>query len=63
LYNLKNDPGEKVNLYSKHPEIEKELKQLLTDYINNGRSTAGKKQENDKAKKWPQIEWMDTSKN
>jgi len=62
LYNLKNDPGEKVNLYSKHPEIEMELKQLLTDYINNGRSTAGKKQENDKANKWPQIDWIENSK-
>jgi len=29
LYNLETDPGEKVNLYFKHPEIVQELKALL----------------------------------
>jgi arylsulfatase A-like enzyme len=29
LYNLETDPGETVNLYYKHPEIVKELKDLL----------------------------------
>ena len=29
LYNLKTDPGETTNLYKQHPEIVKELKELL----------------------------------
>jgi len=29
LYNLETDPGERTNLYFKHPEIVKELKRLL----------------------------------
>jgi arylsulfatase A-like enzyme len=41
LYNLKTDPGEKVNLYFKHPEIVRELKALLESSKAQGRS-AGK---------------------
>jgi arylsulfatase A-like enzyme len=38
LYNLESDPGEKVNLYSKRPEIVKELKTLLDQSKASGRS-------------------------
>jgi arylsulfatase A len=38
LYNLETDPGEKVNLYFKHPEIAKELKTLLDLSKASGRS-------------------------
>jgi arylsulfatase A-like enzyme len=38
LYNLEDDPGERVNLYSKHPEIVKELKAKLEEYKASGRS-------------------------
>lgn len=38
LYNLETDPGEKVNLYFKHPEIVKELKALLDQSKASGRS-------------------------
>lgn len=38
LYNLETDPGEKVNLYFKHPEIVKELKALLDQSKTSGRS-------------------------
>ncbi|MEN8117933.1 MAG: hypothetical protein ABFS16_13195 [Bacteroidota bacterium] len=58
LYNLKSDPGEKTNLYGKYPDIEIELKQMLTAYIKNGRSTEGTLQENDPVESWPQISWM-----
>ncbi|MDX1283751.1 MAG: sulfatase-like hydrolase/transferase, partial [Draconibacterium sp.] len=58
LYNLKDDIGEKNNLYNEKREIADELKQLLADYINNGRSTPGPVQENDEAEKWPQISWI-----
>lgn len=38
LYNLKDDPGETSNLYSKRPEMRKKLKALLDESIAAGRS-------------------------
>ena len=38
LYNLANDPGETINVYSKHPEIVAELKALLEEARTNGRT-------------------------
>ena len=38
LYNLSNDPGERINLYSKHPEIVNELKTKLEHFVESGRS-------------------------
>ena len=38
LYNLEEDPGETTNLYSKHPEIVRELKEKLEHFKESGRS-------------------------
>jgi len=38
LYNLETDPGETKNLYSKHPDIVKELKARLDGFKASGRS-------------------------
>ena len=38
LYNLETDPGETTNLYFQHPDIVKELKSKLDEYVNSGRS-------------------------
>ena len=38
LYNLASDPGEKVTLYFKHPEIVRDLKALLEQSKASGRS-------------------------
>jgi arylsulfatase A-like enzyme len=38
LYDLETDPGEKVNLYSKHPERVQKMKAQLEEYKNSGRS-------------------------
>ena len=38
LYNLEEDPEEKNNLYYKHPEIVKELKEKLEEFVKQGRS-------------------------
>lgn len=38
LYDLKNDPGETKNLYDEHPDMVKELKQLLDDAKKSGRT-------------------------
>jgi arylsulfatase A-like enzyme len=56
LYNMKDDPGETVNMQAKHPEIVKELTDLLKKYIKEGRSTPGAPQKNDGNYPWKQIE-------
>jgi arylsulfatase A-like enzyme len=38
LYDLDADPGETTNLYFDHPEIAKELKSQLDEYVESGRS-------------------------
>jgi arylsulfatase A len=38
LYNLKNDPAEKVNLWDTHPEIVSKLSALLDTYRQSGSS-------------------------
>ncbi len=43
LYNMETDISETTNLQGKHPEIVKELTNLLEAYIANGRSTSGEK--------------------
>ena len=46
LYNMREDLSETNNLYAAHPEKVEALHQLLMQYINDGRSTAGEKQKN-----------------
>ena len=58
LYNIKNDPSEKQNLQAEHPEIVKELKALMTKYVQEGRSTPGAIQKNDGVYPWKQLDWM-----
>lgn len=38
LYNLETDPGERINVYSKHPEIVRELTERLEAFKSSGRS-------------------------
>ncbi len=47
LYNMKDDPSEKINLQAEYPEIVKELAELLKKYIEEGRSTPGMPQKNE----------------
>jgi len=58
LYDLNADIGERQNLYEEHPEIVEELKSFLTQYVENGRSTPGAKQENYGGVEWTQLWWM-----
>ena len=44
LYNLADDPGERNNLYSKYPEIVRELKGLLEASKKSGRSAPRREQ-------------------
>lgn len=59
LYNLTKDPSERENIVHEHPEKVKELRSLLIKYIENGRSTPGKRQKNDGAERWEELSWME----
>ena len=61
LYDLATDIGEKENLQEQHPEIVEELKQLLTTYVREGRSTPGAPQKNTGSPFWEQLTWIDES--
>ncbi|GLR18317.1 sulfatase family protein [Portibacter lacus] len=57
LYNLAENPEETKNLITEYPQIALDLKKELVEIIDNGRSTAGPKQENDLGPKaWSQLE-------
>ena len=47
LFDLKDDPGERKNLIENEPKITEELSALMEHYIEQGRSTIGKPQQND----------------
>ena len=62
LYNLTTDIGETQNVHDKHPEMVKELTDLLTQYVKNGRSTLGASQPNDGNPYWKQLTWIPEAK-
>jgi arylsulfatase A len=47
LFNLRDDPSQKVNLAAEHPSRVLELRELLEKYRREGRSTPGAPQAND----------------
>jgi arylsulfatase A-like enzyme len=48
LFDLENDPSEQVNLATEKPEIVEQLTTLMQSIVDNGRSTAGTPQKNDR---------------
>lgn len=58
LYDLSADIGERRNVYNEFPEVVEELTNLLTSYVENGRSTPGPKQGNEGGPRWAQLWWM-----
>lgn len=58
LYNLREDPGEQNNLEFQYPRRVREMKALLTKYVEEGRSTPGVPQENDGPAHWAELDWM-----
>jgi len=57
LFNLEKDVKEKNNVAQKYPEKLEELKKILIKQIDQGRSTPGMPQENDKI----DFDWVQTS--
>jgi arylsulfatase A-like enzyme len=47
LYDLARDPGERRNVQAQYPEIVEHLSRLLERYVAEGRSTPGKRLQND----------------
>ncbi|MHC4507654.1 MAG: sulfatase-like hydrolase/transferase [Planctomycetota bacterium] len=59
LFDMEKDPVATTNLSTEYPEVVTELKKLLADYINKGRSTPGAPQKNDpmlRKKEWIQTD-------
>ena len=52
LYDLSSDPKETKNLIDKHPDLVKQMTDILRKYVENGRSTPGTPQQNDKGEIW-----------
>ena len=48
LYDLSVDVAEKTNLEAAHPEVVEELTSLMQHYVDQGRSTPGEQQPNDR---------------
>jgi len=59
LYNLEDDIKEKVNVIDQYPDVSKELKSKLAQYIRNGRSTPGASQKNNGVEIWETIKWLE----
>ena len=55
LYDLEADPFETTNIYSRHPDLVRELRQLCLLCIQNGRSTPGIPLPNDPGGEWTQL--------
>jgi len=58
LYDLSADIGERSNVQAEYPEIVEELKDLLTKYVREGRSTPGTRQANTGSPYWAQLTWL-----
>jgi hypothetical protein len=53
---MEKDEIESTNLSQEYPEVVKDMKMLLADYVNKGRSTPGAVQKNEPGKNWEQVE-------
>ena len=58
LYDLNADIRERHNVQDQHPEVVRELRTLLDNYIENGRSTPGSPQANTGGPCWDELWWL-----
>ena len=59
LYDLEADVSERINVQDRHPEVVRQLTDLLTRYVKDGRSTPGQPQPNTGPRYWPQLHWLE----
>jgi arylsulfatase A len=59
MYDLSKDIAETHNVDDEKSAVMKELTDLLTYYLRNGRSAAGKSQINDGPRNWKQLTWIE----
>lgn len=62
LFDLRNDVSETRNVIEDHPDIVKELTDVLAEQVKNGRCTEGEPQKNERNNPygdWEQLEWME----
>ncbi len=62
LYDLRDDLTESYNVIAQHPDIVAELTEALADYVKEGRSTPGERQNNQPdlpTGDWEQLAWME----
>jgi len=57
---LAKDPGETTNVMANFPDRVRALKDLLERYVREGRSSPGKRQQNDGPESWPQLGWIES---
>lgn len=58
LYNLTSDPKETENVIDQYPDRVQQMTGILRQYVENGRSTAGKRQQNHDGKThWEPLPW------
>ncbi len=58
LYDLESDIGERANVQHLYPDVVERLQTLLTQYVEDGRSTPGSPQINTGGNRWEQLWWM-----
>ncbi len=58
LYDLHADVGEQRNVLAEHPNVVERLTSLLTQYVRDGRSTPGRRQQNWGGMSWGQLWWI-----
>ncbi len=58
LYDLDNDIAESTNVQEENPDIVQDLRQELIVIIRKGRSTPGKKAQNEVVENWEQLNWI-----
>lgn len=61
LYDMSADERETKNMANLHPDVVSELKNLMIQYIDKGRSTPGTPQKNETEGEWKQMEKLKSS--